>query len=112
MTTWNKVAGDIGDTITVTLGGIASLDAVVSVEAHIWKPGTPPEVLAAAVTDNDTCTIQVQLGDATGWLVDAAQGRWNIEYELTFGDGSELTWPQMRPDEIVVRSQYDAVVVP
>lgn len=110
MTQWNKVAGDIGDYITVTLGGITNLDTVTAVEAHIWKQGPPvvaPVVLDAAVVDAAACTIRVELGDDTGWLVSAGQGRWNIEYELTFGDGSELTWPQMGTDLIVVRNQYD-----
>lgn len=108
MTTWSKVAGDIGDSITVDLGGIANLDTVTAVEAHVWKNGTDPVVLDADVLDAAACRIEVELGDETGWLADAAQGRWSIEYELTFGDGSELTWPQMKPDEIVVRSQHDA----
>lgn len=114
MTRWNKVAGDIGDYITVTLGGITNLDTVTTVEAHVWKAGPPvvaPVVLTAAVVDAAACTIEVELGDDTGWLAGAGFGRWNIEYELTFGDGSELTWPQMEPDMIVVRSQYDPAVV-
>lgn len=107
MTTWNKVAGDAGDTITVDLGGIANLDAVATVEAHVWKQGTAPAVLDADVLDAAACTITVDLGDATGWLATAGYGRWSLEYEVTFLDGSALTWPQLGPDTIVVRSAGD-----
>lgn len=107
MTTWQKVAGDVGDTITVTLGGITNLDAVQTLEAHVWVDGSDAVVLAAAVADSTASTITVDLGDATGWLATAGYGRWNAEYELTFLDGSKLTWPQMRPDTIVVRGQGD-----
>lgn len=107
MTTWNKVAGDIGDTITVTLGGIVTLDAVTAVEAHVWTKGVAPVVLDAAVLDAAACTIEVELGGVAGWLATAAYGRWSIEYELTFADGSKLTWPQMGSDLIVVRPDYD-----
>lgn len=107
MTTWQKVAGDIGDSITVTLGGIANLSAVSAVQAHVWKNGSDPAVLEAEVTDADACEILVHLGDAGEWLPMASHGRYSLEYELTFLDGSELTWPQMRPDEIVVRDQGD-----
>lgn len=107
MTTWGKVAGDVGDSITVTLGGIADLNAVSAVEAHVWKAGTAPTVLEAEVADATACEILVHLGEAGEWLPTASHGRWSVEYELTFLDGSELTWPQMRPDEIVVRSQGD-----
>lgn len=111
MTTWNKVAGDIGDTIIVDLGGIANLTAVTDVEAHVWKQGTDPAVLDATVLDSDECTITVELGDGTGWLATATQGRWSLEYQLTFGDGSVLTWPQMKPDLLIVRSDHDEIVV-
>lgn len=104
MTTWNKVAGDVGDTITVTLGGIANLDTVSAVEAHVWKQGSTPATLTATVLDATACTIEVALGDDEGWLAETTSGRWNIEYELTFGDGSKLTWPQLSPDLVVVRS--------
>jgi hypothetical protein len=107
MTTWQKVAGDVGDTITVTLGGIANLTAVSAVAAHVWQNGGSATVLDAAVTDAVACEILVQLGDTGEWLPTASYGRYSLEYELTFLDGSVLTWPQMRPDEIVVRSQSD-----
>lgn len=108
MTQWNKVAGDIGDYITVTLGGIANLDPVVTVESHVWQRPADAATLTATVLDSDACTIRVELGDDTGWLAtDATTGRYHLEHELTFGDGSKLTWPQMGADLIIVRSDGD-----
>lgn len=105
MTTWNKVAGDVGDTITVTLGGIANLDAVTAVESHVWKQGAEPVTLTASVVDAASCTIEVELGDADGWLAETDSGRWSAEHQLTFADGSTLTWPQMGTDTIAVRRE-------
>jgi hypothetical protein len=107
MTTWQRVAGDVGDTITVTLGGIANLDAVSAAEAHVWQDGGTATVLDAEVADAEACTVTVHLGGTGEWLPTATPGRYRLEHQLTFLDGSVLTWPQMRPDEIVVRSQGD-----
>lgn len=110
MTQWNKVAGDIGDYITVTLGGIANLDAVSTVKAHVWTRPADATELDGAVLDSAGCTIRIELGDDEGWLAEASAGRYNVEHVLTFLDGSELTWPQMDRDLIVVRSDGDPIV--
>lgn len=105
MTLWKRVQGDVDDTITVKLAGIASLAAVQSVEAHVWWR-TSHETLAASVADPDECTLTVELGAADGWLSDAAAVQWEVEYQLTFLDGSVKTWPET-PDKISVRAQGD-----
>lgn len=107
MTTWTKVAGDIGDKLTVDLGGIATLSAATVVEAHVWRSGTAPVVLTGTVTDAEACTIEIDLGGVGEWLPGTEPGRWSIEFEVTFLDGSKLTWPQMGPDTVIVRSDHD-----
>jgi hypothetical protein len=104
----HAVAGDINDFRNVILAGIQDLDTVDELEAHIWQHNVDPVTLAATVADSAERTIRVELGDATGWLaVDATVGSWLIEYQLTFLDGTVLTWPQHRPDVLPVRAQGD-----
>jgi hypothetical protein len=106
---WKRVAGDVDDTIVPQLGGIVNLDAVASVEAHVWTSATRVN-LSAAVTDSAARTITVELGDETGWLATQAPvvaTKWQVEYELTFLDGSVKTWPEGSPDLIEVRPQGD-----
>lgn len=112
MTVFRRVQGDIGDTIDPVIDGVQDLDDVTSVEAHVWRRGVDPEVLDAAVLDAADRTLLVQLGDATGWLSDAAPGVWSVEYQLDFGASPSLTWPAGIKDFIVVSAQGDPVVVP
>lgn len=106
MTTWRRVQGDVDRTLTVTLGQIADLSAVSTIEAHVWR-GSTYETLTAVVLDADDCTVTVDLGDDDGWLSDAAPGTWALEVEATFADGSVATWPEEKPDKIIVRAQGD-----
>jgi hypothetical protein len=106
MSRWERVQGDVDDTITVTLGGIADLDDVTAVEAHVWTT-SERETLSAAVADSAARTILVQLGDANGWLASATAATWLAEWQLTFADGSVKTWPAGKPDEIKVRADGD-----
>jgi hypothetical protein len=106
MTTWNRVQGDVGDTIVVTLNGVADLAAVTAVEAHVWR-GATVATLTAAVTDADELEVTVELGDDEGWLATAAAGAWRFETQATFADGSILTWPSSGTDHIKVRAQGD-----
>lgn len=107
MTRWNRVQGDVGDTIVVTLDGVANLDGVDTVEGHVWRQNVAAVTLDAAVTDSATRRVTVELGDADGWLSDAAPGEWLFETVATYLDGSVLTWPQGTPDRIAVRAQGD-----
>lgn len=106
MTVWNRVQGDIDDTIVVTLNGIDNLAGVDTVEGHVWR-GTTTETLDAAVADSAARTVTVQLGDADGWLATATAGYWRFEVQATFGDGTVLTWPADAADRIYVRAQGD-----
>lgn len=104
MTTWNRVAGDISDTLTVTINGIADLTEVTAVEAHVWTDTISAVTLTAAVADATARTVTVQLGT---WLQNTAVGglRYNLEYELTFTGGTQRTWPENGTDFILVRAQ-------
>jgi hypothetical protein len=83
--------GDIGDTRLLHVTGIINLDAVSDVVGHVYRKRTVA-VLAASVTDVEACTVTLHLGDEDGWLATADLGDWFVELQLTFLDGSELTW--------------------
>ena len=102
MTSWKRVQGDVNDTVTVTLDGVATLNAVTAVAAHVWRPSVPPVTLTAAVTNAATRLVTVQLGT---WLATAVPDNWYLEVQATFADGSVLTWPAGTPDKILVRAQ-------
>jgi hypothetical protein len=103
MTTWRKVQGDVNDTITVILSGVENLTGATAV-AKVWRRGVDAENLTTSITSTVNRTVSVDLGGASGWLFDAAIGTWLIEIQVTFADGSILTWPADSPDMIVVRA--------
>lgn len=106
------VQGDIGDQRIIVLAGIDNLNAVASVQAHVYtgskQSTTHVATLDAAVVDATDCTIAVELGDANGWLATATPGTYRIEYQLTFANGDVLTWPAEAGDKLKVRAQGDA----
>lgn len=103
MTVWNRVRGDVGDTIVPILDGVTDLTGVTAVVAHVWT-GTEPKVdLTAAVLSSTDRTITVQLGT---WLQNTARAAtYKVEYEVSFGASITRTWPEGPPDEIRVRAQ-------
>jgi hypothetical protein len=105
MTTWNRTAGDVKDTIVVTLGGVASLTGVSSVVAKVSRAGGTSTSLTATVTDEATSQVTIQLGDTGGWLPLAAPNVYDLEVQVTYISGAVLTWPAGRKDRIVVWAQ-------
>lgn len=114
MTTWHRHTGDVKDTVDVALYGIEEITGA-TVAGHVRKGATKAALVgtivdAAAVGDTP-CSIRVQLGATAGqpWLPTAAVGTWEAEWQLTFGDGTVLTWPdeEFGPDAIVVKAQRD-----
>lgn len=103
MTAWNKVRGDVSDTIIVILYGVESLTGAQSVEAHVWHETTRFTLVAEVLNSADR-TVLVHLGGVSGWLATAETKVWNHEVEITFTDGSILTWPSGKPDTITVRA--------
>ena len=111
MTTWNRVQGDVRDTVVAYLYGIQSF-AGATVEGHVWSARTTGSTdLVAVVVDGvdpqgvvcGVCTVQ--LGVTSGWLSTATPGSWYLEHEVTFADNTVLTWPADSPDTIRVRAQ-------
>ena len=103
------VAGDIGDTRNVSLLGVVNLTAAASVVSHVKYAGTTDTLTAAIDGDGSAGTITVDLGTLVGhWLpAGPAVGNWQIEHQVTFNDGSILTWPNDddSPDYLPVRAQ-------
>ena len=103
------VAGDLGDTRTCTLGGIADLTAAVSARGIVRYTAdlTVTDELTATIPDPDTTVVVVELGDSGEWLQTAAPGLWELEIEVTFSSGAVITFPDGDPDRLVVRSDLD-----
>lgn len=111
MTTWNRVQGDISDTLTAYLYGVNTF-AGASVEAHVWPTtgGTRVTLSAAVVDGTDTAGVAcgvstVQLGAGGGWLPLATPAAYFLEHQVTFADGKIITWPAQGYDGINVRAQ-------
>lgn len=107
MTTFNRVQGDTGDTITAFLYGVATF-AGATVAAHVWQTGVTPTTLTAAVTDGtdsngQTCGVCVV--HLASWITTATPGGWLLEYQVTFTDTTIATWPAETPDVLRVRIQ-------
>lgn len=103
------VAGDVNQTRTRTVDEFVGVTASeVDIVAHVWRESVDPAELEVELTDSATGEIEIDLGDADGWLASRpAPGVWLLEYEATFGDGAVLTVPAVWPDEIVVRADHD-----
>lgn len=102
------VKGDVGDYRIVQLSGVADLDTVTALQAHVWRhdDDAAKTTLTATVENSALRTIRVQLGGIGGWLATAEPYPWLIEYELTFGS-TVITWPGEQPDELPVRAPGD-----
>lgn len=108
---FRRVQGDINDTIITQLTGVSSFTGATAV-AHVWLGSAAATNLTASIVNGTTTTgapcgvCTVNLGGVSGWLASAAPSNvWRIEYEITFLDGSKLTWPGGAPDTIEVRQQ-------
>lgn len=101
MSTWTRVRGDVNDTVVVQLNGADNLNGVIDAKAYV-RYGNRSDELAATVLDSTARTVTV---DLSPWLETAAAGQWDIEYQLTFGDGRVRTWPESRTDKIIVRDE-------
>lgn len=87
--------GDVSDKRTLTLGGVDDLTAASSLRAHVYlrEKDTTAE-LDVAILDANARTVELNLGDAGGWLpLRPHPGDWRVQVEVTFGDGTILTWP-------------------
>lgn len=106
MTTWNRTAGDIADTIVAYLYGVTGTPtASVS---HVWQTGAAINLTSATTAGTDpngaACLIHIiQLGT---WLQNIAPTTtrtvYNLEHQVTFSDGRTITWPG---DSIIIGKQ-------
>lgn len=107
-TSFERVQGDVNDTLVVQLEGVGDYTAATATAA-VWTAGNAPTALNASVTNATTSEgvacgrCVVALGGAGGWL-STAIGSYLLEYQVTFSDGSKLTWPEHSPDELIVRA--------
>lgn len=103
MTAIRAVQGDVNDIRILTLSGVEDLTTVDTVVAKVWKRGVDAEELDATVLDATDRTISITLGGVSGWLATADPGVYQLEQEVTFDDGTVLTWPDGLPDTVTVR---------
>ena len=103
-TNWNRVAGDVSDTITPIINGVADLSGVTAVETHVWTTSIAPVTLATTVASSSARTLTVQLGT---WLQNTAVPgtTYKLEYQITFTGGRIETWPERDPDTLYIRAQ-------
>jgi len=101
MSTWSRVAGDIGDTLTVRLDGVADLTGVESVVATVTNDADPADTdtLDAALTSASERTVTVALG---AWLTAATPGTYWLRYRTSWAGGVVLSWPEGHADSILV----------
>jgi hypothetical protein len=102
MSKWNRVQGDVNDTLTVTLAGLVDLSAATSAKGFVALGGQTTAELSVTIPSPSGLTLLVQLSP---WLEDAVAGNWTAEWEVTFADASVLTWPDAGLDVIHVRDQ-------
>jgi hypothetical protein len=103
MTTITRVQGDVNDTATITLAGVADLTTAASAEAHVKLEGVTA-TLTCTIPDPNGLDVDIALGAGAGWLATAAPGPWKLEVQVTFNDGRVLTWPATGTDTIQVRA--------
>lgn len=105
---FRRVQGDVNDTLITQLTGVATF-AGATVVAHVWQGSGTATNLTASVVNGTTssgavcgvCTVNL-----SPWLATATPSLgWQLEYQVTFGDGSVLTWPDGAPDTLEVRAQ-------
>lgn len=101
MTTWNRVAGDVDDTIDAVLNGVTDLTAATAVEGHVWHGRETPVTLTGSVVSASERRVRINLGS---WLALASARSYSFEIQVSFGT-TVITWPEDKPDEIRVRSQ-------
>jgi hypothetical protein len=99
----------VQDTIHVGLKGVTDITGATAVGhvklddgVTINLPGGTP---FKAVADGDgPAVMRVPLGS---WLQTASQGEWRYETEVTFLNGSVITWPSKGYDLIIVTEDLD-----
>lgn len=96
MTKWNRVSGDVGDTLVAYLYNVTGIPTTS--ESHVGPPGTSTTLTAATVVGVDpsgvACLVHtVQLG---AWLqtltLTADTAVYRLEHQVSFVDARTVTW--------------------
>lgn len=95
------VAGDIGDKRIVECTGVEDLTWVVDVIAVVWNDTHAEVELEATVTDADNRLVEIDFGDADGWLPTADPDSYRLRIHCS-SPTAELTFPVRREDQIAV----------
>jgi hypothetical protein len=105
------IQGDKGETRVLTMGGVSNLDAATSARCLLAKGSTVAEL--DCTIDDAESTATIDLGSAVDdWLPDGPEvGTWEGQIEVTFADGSILTWPTQTGSsgrfQLVVYRQFE-----
>lgn len=93
-------SGDVLDTRTIALTNVTATGTPTA-DCYVQHvEGGTVETLATTRTSLTPLTFEVALGT---WLSDGPTvGHWNVELEVTFDDGSKLTYPNSGFDTIEV----------
>jgi hypothetical protein len=123
MTTWNKVQGDVGDTLIarlmeasvgptedptpMDLTSVTLVEPYVvwpknKVESRVFLPGSVYTNVGAGITPVEGLVL-VQLSP---WLETAEVGTWWLRYRLS-SSGKKITWPDGKADRISVWAEGD-----
>jgi hypothetical protein len=87
---WDRVQGDVNDTLVARLDGVANLTGVSTIVGHVWQRGVTSVNLTATVLDATARTVTVQLSP---WLNSATPGVWKFELQATWTAGPvTVTW--------------------
>jgi hypothetical protein len=101
------VAGDVNDIRTLRLDNVVG-GVVESVAVVIWNVEGSTRLTANVVEQGaDYIDVSVNLGGPGGWLATATATKFNVEAEVHWADGTELTWPDAPPASLTVRSDGD-----
>lgn len=101
--TLGVVQGETNGKRTLQLNGVADFTGATIV-CHLWqKTGTVVDL--AATVANGVDGYGVACGVATislGSWINTATGSWRMRQQVTFNDGTVLSWPEFGWDELVV----------
>jgi hypothetical protein len=114
MTSWAAVKGDVNDKRLIGCkGGVDNFLTATAAEGHAIR-GLLKHTLDGTVTDPTSKVVQIDFSDLVGQTdchdgSDAKWTLWRFEIEVTFDDGSKVTWPEADepPDNIKVRLPYN-----
>lgn len=102
------VAGDISDVRELVLSGgardLATKLVGATITGKVWQGAGPASSLSGTLIDAARRLVSLSLGGVGGWLATAPVGKYNVEIEVAFLDGSSWTFPSGAPMQLEVRA--------